>query len=48
MESVNVNGTDKRGYTALSKAAGKGHTDVVEALLASDADLTITNKVANH
>ncbi|KAL4224939.1 Ankyrin repeat and sterile alpha motif domain-containing protein 1B [Mactra antiquata] len=37
LKSVNVNYTDRNGYTALHHAAVNGHRDIVELLLKSDA-----------
>lgn len=41
--SVDVNGTDDQGNTALIQAARFGHDEVVRALLIARADVTIKN-----
>jgi ankyrin repeat protein len=42
---VNINEVDHQGYTALMKAAQKGHLEIVTRLLDSNADLNYRNKL---
>ncbi|KAH3890066.1 hypothetical protein DPMN_014135 [Dreissena polymorpha] len=38
LKTLNINITDKNGYTPLHQAAVNGHRDIVEALLKADAE----------
>lgn len=42
---VNVDARDERGWTALMHAVNYGNTEVVELLLAANADVNATNNV---
>jgi len=41
---VNINEKDDKGATPAHKAAGQGHTDIIQWLVEMGADMTITNQ----